>query len=219
MRPIGDTMGRASLHVNRWLAPFLPWYPLLFDFRRNLFDLTDKLLETQGVFPTTLPPARKAAGLHASVVIDLASAGRLRQDVTDYLVRLLALYYGLVLAFFSLGDGGNCKEGGGVHLIMRHNSSVQDVPTVYGVHTEVHGVRHSPGNVGFDCPAIKVLDSERLRWRAAVKPGQGIVAVSREAASFFRPVYSLEWHRALLHGLDLEAEHDVLSEQIAAEAT
>ncbi|CAE8628314.1 unnamed protein product [Polarella glacialis] len=181
MRPIGDTMGRASLHVNRWLAPFLPWYPLLFDFRRNLFDLTDKLLETQGVFPTTLPPARKAAGLHASVVIDLASAGRLRQDVTDYLVRLLALYYGLVLAFFSLGDGGNCKEGGGVHLIMRHNSSVQDVPTVYGVHTEVQGVRHSPGNVGFDCPAIKVLDSERLRWRAAVKPGQGIVAVSREA--------------------------------------
>jgi len=199
VRPVKSTMGRTAVHVHRWLAPFLQWYPFLFDFRRNLYDLTDKLVE-----PVTLGSQERRIGRgHSSAILEAACAptSSLRPGVKDYLVQLFALYFHLVLATLRVG-GGPCEAGGGVHLLLTPNTTIED-----GV---VHRPRLLTGNQAFRCPNIVATGLAQSRRLGNPRPGQGLLEVSRQSFFWYRPVFELSWHQAVLDGVSADGITDVV---------
>ena len=99
-----------------------------------------------------------------------------------------------MLLTFRVG-GGPCTAG--VHLLLTPNSSIEARP------------RASPGNLGLRCPGIAMGARHR-----APEPGEGLLAASRQALRWYRPVFKLSWHEALLS----QAPADGLSEWLSPTA-
>ncbi|CAJ1400301.1 unnamed protein product [Effrenium voratum] len=195
LRPVPGTLGRASFHVHRWMAPFLAWYPLLFAFRRNIYDLADKLLE----------PTKTS---RSSALVEAACMDQLPREVKTFLVALLGLYFRLVLSFFRVGSGSLCAAGGGVHLLLTPNASViLDTDGAWAPK-----VRPAPGNQGLSCPGLKGAGVAPWRRRSHPSPGQNLLQVSRGSSAWYRPVFDLIWHAAIVKK---EFPPDGLSEHVA----
>lgn len=99
-----------------------------------------------------------------------------------------------MLLTFRVG-GGPCTSG--VHLLLTPNSSV-----------EARQARASPGNLGLRCEGIVVTGA---RHRVP-EPGEGLLEASRQALRWYRPVFNLSWHEAVLS----EAPLDGVSEWLTA---
>jgi len=214
LRPVPKTMGRGRFHVNRWLMPFLPWYPLLFAYRRNAYDITDKLMEPGAADPKHTG-SQRAAAMQSSLVLDLAASQQLRPEVDAYLMQLLALWYRLIVTFFRVGGGATTGAAGsqGVILLVQGDATI----TNRGSYLELRGVRCSPGAFGFKPSASEQIMDHSLAdcVPRGVDAAAGLARANKESLHFARPAFSAAFAELILQG---QVPVDGVSERIAAAA-
>lgn len=201
-RPGTSVLGRAHVHVSRWLVPFQPWYPLLFAYRRNAFDLSDKVLEPMrhmahprlrqrftGGGPLPPPWPRQMS----SAIIELARLGLLAPEVDRYLVDLLALWYRLLLAYFLVGHPGRRF---GAYVVVRGNATASRRPSA----VLLEGLRPLPASFGFSDPGVEVLDGSDLRLPGAPDDSGGLAQANAVCRHWAKPIFHLDWARRVLAG-------------------
>jgi len=173
-----------------------------------------------GAMPSTSPSVSSMCGmgpsLHRWSCISRARAA----CAVRYLIRLLTLYYQLLMAFFHVGrDPGLAAAG--VHLVLNQKSKLRRLD---GSHVHLGLVRCRAGNWGFsgdpaenvtyDLPAIEDFGGVPCDG-ASGDTSAGLVMMSESARHWTRDVASKAWLERLLAGRAPDIK-DGLSEQIAA---